>query len=131
MTYAEAKEQFMGIGYHATTFKLAAAITASTAAADVGKLLTSTDTGEVGVGSSGDAPAGILIKYESDNYGAIQDAGYAEITFVHDATLANEVTLDKYVQCNGAGLGALSATATKVRAIAVDATNHKAIVEIL
>ena len=127
LTYAQAKEQLMGIDPHFTTFKLAAAITAST---DEGKLLTMTDTCEVGVGSSADNVIGVLDKYESDNYGSVQDGGYAEITFAHDATLANEVTLGKFVQVNGAGLGALSTTYKGAIAVAVDATNHKAIIKL-
>lgn len=127
LTYAQAKEQFMGINPHKTTYDLNSGITATT---DEGKLLTITDIGEAGVGSSGDNVLGVLAKYESDGTGSIQDGGYVEITIAHDATLANEVTVGKWVQCNGAGLGALSTTNKGAIAVAVDATNHKAIIKI-
>ena len=127
MTYAEAKEQFMGLDFHATTYSLNSGITAAT---DEGKLLTITDIGEAGVGSSGDNVLGVLAQYESDGYGSVQDGGYKEITFVHDVTTANEVTVGKFVQVNGAGLGALSTTYKGAIAVAVDATNHLAIIKI-
>ncbi len=125
LTYAEAKEQFMGIGFHRTTFAPKSGI----AATDIGKLGSITGIAEWGLGTSGDAPAGVLQVFETDMVG-VQDAGYVEISIVHDATPANEVQNGGWVQCDGAGLGAKSATATGVKAIAVDATNHKAIVKI-
>jgi len=127
LTYAQAKEQFQGIGFHATTFIAASDITATT---DEGKLLTITGIGEAGTGDDAGAPLGVLIRYESDGYIGVQDAGYAEIDIEHDATAANEVTNGSWVETDGAGKGALAAAATGVRAVAVDATNHKAIVKI-
>jgi hypothetical protein len=127
MTYAEAKEAFMGIGFHATTYKYADDITAAT---DEGKLLAVTGIGEVGTGDDAGVPVGILKKFESDGYCSVQDGGYAEIDIEHNATAANEVTNGSWVETDGAGKGALAAAATGVRAVAVDATNHKAIVKI-
>ncbi len=130
MTYADAKEFYCnggGIGFHATTFKAASDITATT---DEGKLLAITGNGEVGTGDDAGTPIGVLSRYESDGYVGVQDAGYAEIDIEHDATAANEVQVGDWVETDGAGKGAKSSTNKGLLAVAVDATNHKAIVKI-
>lgn len=126
LTYAQAFEQFMGIDAHYTTFLAASDITATT---DEGKLVVITDIGEAGTGADAGIPLGIIVAYEADGYISVQDEGYMEITFEHDATLANEVTVGTWVETDGAGLGALSTTNKGMIAVAVDATNHKAIVK--
>lgn len=127
LTYAQAKEQYMGIEAHFTTYVAASDITATT---DEGKLLVITDNGEAGTGADAGIPLGVLDKYESDGRVSVQDRGYMEITFEHNATLANEVTVGSWVETDGAGLGALAATNKGAIAVAVDATNHKAIIRI-
>ena len=123
MTYAEAKERLLGIGFHATTFVPAADIDS---ADHIGDLVVITGIGEVGSGDDAGAPFGVITRYETDAVG-VQDGGYAEITIEHNA--ADEVVNGSWVETDGAGKGAVSATATGCRAVAVDATNHKAIVK--
>jgi hypothetical protein len=88
-----------------------------------------TDEGEAGTGADAGIPFGVLDKYETDAI-SVQDRGYMEITFEHNANAALEVTVGLYVETDGAGLGALSATNNRAIAVAVDATNHKAIIRI-
>lgn len=125
MTYAEAKERLLGIGAHYTTFVPAADIDA---ADHIGDLVTITDEGEVGSGADAGIPFGVIAGYETDAV-SVQDGGYAEITYEHNANAALEVTVGCWVETDGAGLGALAAAATGCYAVAVDATNHKAIVK--
>jgi|GEM_PF-1861062 len=126
MTYAEAKERLLGLDAHYTTYVPASDIDA---ADHVGNLVVITDIGEVGTGADAGIPLGVIARYETDAV-SVQDRGYMEITFEHDATLANEVTVGTWVETDGAGLGALSTTNKGALAVAVDATNHKAIIKI-
>ena len=125
MTYAEAKERLLNIDYHEITLVPANGI----AATDIGKLGTISGIGEWGLGADAGVPFGVLIRFETDAVG-VQDGGYAEIDIEHAAQAANEVTNGSWVELDGAGKGALAAAATGVRAVAVDATNHKAIVKL-
>lgn len=125
MTYAEAKERLLNIGFHAITLVPETGI----AATDIGKLGTISGIGEWGLGADAGVPFGVLKVFETDAVG-VQDKGYAEIDIEHNATASNEVTNGSWVELDGAGKGALAAAATGVRAVAVDATNHKAIVKI-
>lgn len=125
MTYAEAKEAFK-IGFVGLeTFAPAAGI----AATDVGKLGAISGIGEWGLGADAGAPYGVLQVFETGRVG-IQTRGYAEIDIEHNADPAKEATNGSWVELDGAGKGALAAAATGVRAVAVDATNHKAIVKL-
>ncbi len=125
MTYAEAKERLLNIGFHAITLVPETGI----AATDIGKIGTISGIGEWGLGADAGTPFGVLKVFETDAIG-VQDAGYAEIDIEHNATPANEVTDGAWVELDGAGKGALSATDKGVIAVAVDATNHKAIVKL-
>ena len=125
MTYAEAKERLLNIGFHAITLVPETGI----AATDIGKLGTISGIGEWGLGADAGVPFGVLKVFETDAVG-VQDKGYAEIDIEHNATASNEVTSGSWVELDGAGKGALAAAATGVRAVAVDATNHKAIVKL-
>ncbi len=125
MTYAEAKERLLNLDFHAITFVPATGI----AATDIGKIGTISGIGEWGLGADAGTPFGVLNKFETDAVG-VQDKGYAEIDIEHNATVANEVTNGSWVELDGAGKGALSATNKGVIAVAVDATNHKAIVKL-
>jgi hypothetical protein len=125
MTYAEAKERLLNIGFHAITLVPETGI----AATDIGKLGTISGIGEWGLGADAGVPFGVLKVFETDAVG-VQDKGYAEIDIEHNATASNEVTNGSWVELDGAGKGALAAAATGVRAVAVDATNHKAIVKL-
>lgn len=123
LTYAQAKEQFQGIGFHATTYKLHSGIDDTD---HEGQLLAITGTGEAGLGSDADPAIGVLIKYESDGYGAVQDAGYAVDVGMYD----DELSAGDWVECNGAGLAAKSTTNKGVTCIAVDAANDLCILKI-
>lgn len=123
MTYAEAKERLLNIGFHATTYVPAADIDG---ADHIGDLVTITGIGEVGSGDDAGVPIGVIIRYETDAVG-VQDGGYAEITIEHNA--GGEVVNGSWVETDGAGKGAIAAACTGCRAVAVDATNHKAIVK--
>lgn len=125
MTYAEAKERLLNIDYHAITLVPDTGI----AATDIGKLGTISDIGEWGLGADAGTPFGVLKVFETDAVG-VQDRGYAEIDIEHNADPTKEVTNGSWVELDGAGKGALAAAATGVRAVAVDATNHKAIVKL-
>ncbi len=125
MTYADAKERLLNIDFHAITLVPAAGI----AATDIGKLGTISGIGEWSLGADAGVPFGVLKVFETDAVG-VQDRGYAEIDIEHDATAVNEVVSGSWVELDGAGKGALAAAATGVRAVAVDATNHKAIVKL-
>ncbi len=125
MTYADAKERLLNLGYHEITLVPASGITAS----DVGKLGTISGNGEWGLGADAGTPFGVLKVFETGAVG-VQDAGYAEIDIEHDATPANEVQIGGWVELDGAGKGAKSSTNKGVIAVAVDATNHKAIVKL-
>lgn len=125
MTYEEAKHSLMGIGYHEITLTPASGITAS----DVGKLGAISNIGEWGLGVNEGTPFGVLKVFESDRVG-VQDAGYAEIDIKHDDTVSNEVANGSWVELGGAGKGAKSSTNKGVIAVAVDSTNHKAIVKL-
>jgi len=126
MTYAEAKERLLGQDSHFVTLVPASDITATT---DEGKLLVITDEGEAGTGADAGIPFWVLEKYETDAV-SVQDRGFMEIDFEHNANAALEVTVGLYVETDGAGKGALSATNNRAIAVAVDATNHKAIIRI-
>jgi len=116
LTYAQAKEQFQGIGYHATTYKAATGISALTA----GYLLALTGIGEAGLGSDADAPIGVQVGYETDGYVAVQDKGYA----IDVPMYADELTAaGNWAECNGAGSAAKSTTFKGATCIAFDATN--------
>lgn len=125
MTYAEAKERLLNIDYHEITLVPANGI----AATDIGKLGTISGIGEWGLGANNGTPFGVLKVFETDAVG-VQDRGYAEIDIKHDTTAANEVQNGGWVELDGAGKGAKSATNKGVIAVAVDATNHKAIVKL-
>ena len=125
MTYADAKERLLNINSHVITLVPAAGI----AATDIGKIGTISDNGEWGLGADAGIPFGVLKVFETDAIG-IQDGGYAEIDIEHDATASNEVQVGGWVEIDGAGKGAKSATNKGVIAVAVDATNHKAIVKL-
>jgi hypothetical protein len=125
MTYAEAKERLLNIDFHAITLVPDTGI----AATDIGKIGTISDIGEWGLGADAGTPFGVLKVFETDAVG-VQDRGYAEIDIEHNVTASNEVTNGSWVELDGAGKGALAAAATGVRAVAVDATNHKAIVKL-
>lgn len=125
MTYAEAKERLLGLDAHFVTLVPDTGIVAT----DVGKIGTISDNGEWGLGADAGVPFGVLAVFETDAVG-VQDRGYVEIDFEHNATAANEVVVGSWVELDGAGKGALAAAATGVRAVAVDSTNHKAIVRI-
>ncbi len=125
MTYADAKERLLNIDFHAITLVPAIGI----AATDIGKLGTISGIGEWSLGADAGVPFGVLKVFETDAVG-VQDRGYAEIDIEHDATAVNEVVSGSWVELDGAGKGALAAAATGVRAVAVDATNHKAIVKL-
>ena len=125
MTYAEAKERLLNIGFHATTYVPAADIDG---ADHIGDLVTITGIGEVGSGDDASVPIGVITRYETDAVG-VQDGGYAEITYEHNADPSKEVTVGLWVETDGAGKGALAAAATGCLAVAVDATGHKAIVK--
>lgn len=125
MTYAEAKERLLNIDFHAITLVPDTGI----AATDIGKLGTISDIGEWGLGADAGTPFGVLKVFETDAVG-VQDRGYAEIDIEHNADPTKEVTNGSWVELDGAGKGALAAAATGVRAVAVDATNHKAIVKL-
>jgi len=126
MTYAEAKERLLGNDSHFTTYVPAADIDA---ADHIGDLVVITDEGEVGSGADAGIPIGVITRYETDAVG-VQDRGFMEIDFEHNANVALEVTVGLYVETDGAGKGALSATNNRAIAVAVDATNHKAIIRI-
>ena len=116
LTYAQAKEQFQGIGYHATTYKAATGISALTN----GYLLALTGIGEAGLGSDADAPIGVQVGYESDGYVAVQDAGYA----IDVPMYADELTAaGNWAECHGDGAAAKSTTFKGATCIAFDATN--------
>jgi hypothetical protein len=124
LTYAQAKEQFQGVGFHATTYKAASSVTSSSAA---GLLLALTGIGEAGLGSDTNAPIGVFVAYESDGYISVQDAGYA----VDVPMYADELTAaGDWVECNGAGVAAKSSTYKGVTCIAFDATNDLCILKI-
>jgi len=123
MTYAEAKESLMGIGYQEITLAPASGITAS----DIGKIGTISGNGEWGLGADAGTPYGVLKVFETDRVG-VQIKGFVEIDIEHDTTSANEVQIGDWVELDGAGKGAKSTTNKGVIAVAVDATNHKAIV---
>ena len=125
MTYAEAKEALMGLDFHATTLAPDAGIVA----ADIGKIGAISDNGEWGLGADAGIPFGVLKVFETDRVG-VQDKGYCEIDFEHNANAALEVTVGLWVELDGAGKGALSATFKGAIAVAVDATNHKAIIKL-
>lgn len=125
MTYEEAKHSLMGIGYHEITLAPANGIDGD----DIGKLGTISGIGEWGLGADAGIPFGVLKVFEGDRVG-VQVGGYAEIDIEHNATAANEVANGSWVELDGAGKGALAADCTGVIAIAVDATNHKAIVKL-
>lgn len=125
MTYAEAKEAFK-IGFEGLeTFSPATGI----AATDIGKLGAISNIGEWSLGADAGTPYGVLQVFETDRVG-IQTKGYAEIDIEHNATASNEVTNGSWVELDGAGKGALSSSNKGVIAVAVDATNHKAIVKL-
>lgn len=124
MTYAQAKEAFMGIDAHFTTYVPASDIDA---AAHIGDLVVITGIGEAGSGADAGIPLGVIDKYETDVI-SVQDRGYMEITYEHNADAAQEVTVGTWVETDGAGLGALSSSNKGMIAVAVDTTNHKAIV---
>lgn len=125
MTYADAKERLLNLNFHAITLVPDTGI----AATDIGKIGTISDIGEWGLGADAGTPFGVLRVFETDAVG-VQDRGYAEIDIEHDATAANEVQNGGWVELDGAGKGAKSATNKGVIAVAVDATNHKAIVKL-
>lgn len=125
MTYAEAKERLLNIDYHEITLVPDTGI----AATDIGKIGAISGIGEWGLGADAGTPFGVLKVFETDAVG-VQDRGYAEIDIEHNADPAKEVTNGSWVELDGAGKGALAAAATGVRAVAVDATNHKAIVKL-
>ena len=126
MTYAEAKERLLGLDAHYATYVPASDIDA---AAHIGDLVVITDNGEVGSGADAGIPLGVIARYETDAV-SVQDRGYMEITFEHKASVSDEVTVGLWVDTDGAGLGALSTTNKGALAVAVDATNHKAIIRI-
>lgn len=116
LTYAQAKEQFQGIGYHATTYKAASGLSNSTN----NKLLALTGIGEVGLGTDAGAPIGVQMRYDSDGWVSVQDAGYA----VDVPMSADELTAaGDWAEVNGAGAAAKSATFKGATCIAFDATN--------
>lgn len=125
MTYADAKERLLNINFHVITLVPATGISAT----DIGKIGTISDNGEWGLGTDAGTPFGVLKVFETDAIG-IQDGGYAEIDIEHDTTASNEVQVGGWVEIDGAGKGAKSATNKGVIAVAVDATNHKAIVKL-
>ena len=125
MTYADAKERLLNINSHVITLVPATGIVAT----DIGKIGTISDNGEWGLGADEGTPFGVLKVFETDAIG-IQDGGYAEIDIEHNATASNEVQVGGWVEIDGAGKGAKSATNKGVIAVAVDATNHKAIVKL-
>jgi len=114
LTYAQAKEQFQGIGYHATTYKAASGLSDSTN----GKLLALTGIGEVGLGTDAGAPIGVQMRYDSDGWVSVQDAGYAV-----DVPLGEAVAAGEWAEVNGAGAAAKSVTFKGATCIAFDATN--------
>jgi len=125
MTYADAKERLLNIDFHAITLVPANGITAD----DIGKLGTISGIGEWGLGLDAGAPFGVLNRFETDAVG-VQDGGYAEIDIEHNADPTKEVTNGSWVELDGLGKGALSATNKGVIAVAVDAVGHKAIVKL-
>jgi len=127
MTYAEAKERLLGLDSHFTTYVPAADIDGT---AHIGDLVVITDEGEVGSGADAGIPIGVIARYETDAVG-VQDRGFMEIAFEHNANAALEVTVGCWVETDGAGKGALAAAATGCLAVAVDATNHMAIIRIV
>lgn len=127
MTYEEAKQAFMGIDVHYTTYKLHSGIDG---ADHEGQLLALTGIGEAGVSSDTNAPIGVLKKYESDGHGSVQDRGYAEISIHNEADPADELAYGNFVEVDGAGKGAKSATYKGVICIASDKTAHKAIIKL-
>lgn len=116
LTYAQAKEQFQGIGFHATTYKAATGISALTD----GYLLAMTGIGEAGLGSDTNPPIGVQINYDADGYIAVQDAGYA----IDVPMYGDELTAaGDWAECHGDGAAAKSATFKGATCIAFDATN--------
>ncbi len=116
LTYAQAKEQFQGEGYHATTFKAASTLTSSSVAP---LLVALTGIGEVGLGSDADAPIGVFLRYESDGYVAVQDAGYV----IDVPMYSDELAVGDFAECNGAGAAAKSTTFKGAKCVAIDTTN--------
>jgi len=117
LTYAQAKEQFQRIGYHATTYKAASTITSSSVAP---LLVSMTGIGEAGLGTDADAPIGVFLRYESDGYIAVQDKGYV----IDVPMYGDELTAaGDFAECHGDGAAAKSTTFKGAKCIAFDATN--------
>lgn len=123
LSYAEAKEQFQGIGYHATTYKAGTGISANTN----GKVVCLSGNGEVTLGSDTNPIIGVQLKYEQDGYVTVQDAGYAVDVPMHD----DEITAaGQWGESNGSGAVAKTTTFKGVTAIAFDATADLCIIKI-
>jgi hypothetical protein len=117
LTYAQAKEQFMGIGAHFTTYKAASTLSASTTA---NMVLAMTGIGEAGLGSDANPIIGTFNRYESDGYVAVQDRGYV----VDVPMYADELTAaGDWAECHGDGAAAKTTTFKGATCIAFDATN--------
>ncbi len=86
---------FEGIGQKNVSVLLEATIVVD----DIGKAVTWTDNGEVGLGNDGDPLAGKLIQFEDDGYGTLAYAGFLELPCLNGA----EPTLNNKVVVDGAG----------------------------
>lgn len=127
---------YEGIGYRAATYKADAALVSAVANARawendgrdavIGKAVTITDDGEVGLGSSGDPLLGKINQFEFDGHVTVQDAGYTEFEGVSGSL----PSAGDFVAVNGAGkVVAVSAGAgSNSKAVSVDSANHKVMV---
>lgn len=117
LTYAQAKEQFQGIGAHYTTYLAASTLSASTD----GYLLAITGIGEAGLGSDTNPPIGVQKSYEADGYVVVQDGGYA----IDVPMYGDELTAaGDWAECHGDGAAAKTTTFKGATCIAFDATNN-------
>lgn len=123
LTYAQAKEQFQGIGFHATTYKAGAGLSADTN----GKVVALSGIGEVTLGADTNPIIGVQINYEADGYVSVQDAGYAI-----DVPMFNDEINVAGLWCESHGDGAVAKSDTYkgVTAIAFDADNDLCIIKL-